>query len=39
VRVLQRIEPDAKQIALMNRRYGAYRRLYPALRDVWRDAR
>ncbi len=38
VRVSQRIEPDAKHVALMNRRYDAYRKLYPALRDVWRDA-
>ena len=38
VRVSQRIEPDAKHVELMNRRYGAYRKLYPALRDVLRDA-
>lgn len=38
VRISQRIEPNAKHVALMNRRYGAYRKLYPALRDVWRDA-
>ena len=38
VRVSQRIEPDAQHVALMNPRYGAYRKLYPALRDIWRDA-
>jgi xylulokinase len=38
VRVSQRIEPDPRDVALMNRRYSAYRKLYPALRDVWRDA-
>jgi xylulokinase len=37
VRLLQRIEPDARDVALMNRRYDAYRKLYPALRDIWRD--
>ena len=38
VRAFQQIEPDPRDAALMNRRYGAYRKLYPALRDVWRDA-
>jgi xylulokinase len=38
VHVSQRIEPDAKRVALMNGRYDAYRKLYPALRDIWRDA-
>ena len=38
VRVSQRIEPDAQHVALMNRQYRAYRKLYPALRDIWRDA-
>jgi xylulokinase len=37
VRVSQRIEPDAHRVALMNRQYEAYRKLYPALRDIWRD--
>jgi xylulokinase len=37
VRISQRIEPEQRNLALMNRRYGAYRKLYPALRDVWRD--
>jgi sugar (pentulose or hexulose) kinase len=36
--VLQRIEPDTRNVALMNRQYDAYRKLYPALRDIWRDA-
>jgi xylulokinase len=34
VRVAARIEPDASAAALMNRRYSAYRALYPALRSV-----
>jgi xylulokinase len=38
VRVLQRIEPDTRNVALMNRQYDAYRKLYPALRDIRRDA-
>ncbi len=38
VRAFQQIEPDPRDAPLMNRRYGAYRKLYPALRDVWRDA-
>jgi len=37
VRVSQRIEPEPENVALMNRRYEAYRKLYPALRDIWRD--
>jgi xylulokinase len=37
VRVSQRIEPDPQHVALMNRRYDSYRKLYPALRDIWRD--
>ena len=38
VQVLKRIEPEPQRVALMNRQYGAYRKLYPALRDIWRDA-
>jgi xylulokinase len=38
VRVSQRIEPQAKNVALMNGQYGAYRKLYPALRNISRDA-
>jgi len=34
VRVAARVEPDAPTSALMNRRYSAYRALYPALRSV-----
>ena len=38
VHVSKRIEPEPQNVALMNRQYGAYRKLYPALRDIWRDA-
>src|SRR5579863_7212549 len=38
VRVSQRIEPDTQRVALMNRQYGVYRKLYPALRDILCDA-
>jgi xylulokinase len=34
VRVAARVEPDGSASALMNRRYSAYRALYPALRSV-----
>jgi xylulokinase len=34
VRVAARVEPDASASALLNRRYSAYRALYPALRSV-----
>jgi xylulokinase len=34
VRVAARVEPDGPASALMNRRYSAYRALYPALRSV-----
>ena len=34
VRVAARVEPDAPASALLNRRYSAYRALYPALRSV-----
>lgn len=37
VRVAQRVETDRERVALMNRQYGAYRKLYPALREVLRD--
>ena len=37
VRVAQRTEPNPRDVALMNRRYRAYRKMYPALREVWRD--
>jgi xylulokinase len=38
VHVSERIEPETQRVALMNRRYSAYRKLYPALRDIWCDA-
>jgi xylulokinase len=34
VRVAARVEPNAAASALMNKRYSAYRALYPALRSV-----
>ena len=37
VHISKRIEPEPQRAALMNRRYRAYRKLYPALRDIWRD--
>jgi xylulokinase len=37
VHIAQRIEPEPQRVALMDRRYGAYRKLYPALREIWRD--
>jgi xylulokinase len=37
VHISQRMEPEPQRVALMNRRYGAYRKLYPELREIWRD--
>jgi xylulokinase len=37
VHISKRIEPEPHRVALMNRQYGAYRKLYPALRGIWRD--
>jgi len=37
VRVSQQIEPLAQNLALMNRQYREYRKLYPALREIGRD--
>jgi xylulokinase len=34
VRVAKRVEPIAKSVELMNRRYEEYRKLYPALRAI-----
>jgi xylulokinase len=34
VRVAERVAPDASRTALMNKRYSAYRALYPALRSI-----
>jgi xylulokinase len=39
VRVSQPIEPNPQHVALMNRQYDAYRKLYPALRDIRGDGR
>jgi xylulokinase len=39
VRVATRVEPDAAASALMDRRYTAYRALYPALRSIADAAR
>jgi xylulokinase len=38
VRVSKRIEPSPENVALMNRQYVAYGKLYPALRDIWRSS-
>jgi sugar (pentulose or hexulose) kinase len=38
VHIAKRIEPESQKVALMNRRYDAYRKLYPALRDIGCDA-
>jgi xylulokinase len=37
VRIAKRVEPDKNRTALMNRQYGAFRKLYPALRDTMHD--
>jgi len=34
VRVAKRVQPIAKSVELMNRRYQEYRKLYPALRGI-----
>ncbi|MGH9941769.1 MAG: xylulokinase [Pyrinomonadaceae bacterium] len=36
VRVASRLEPDPAATQLMNRRYDAFRAVYPALRDIFR---
>jgi xylulokinase len=36
VRVAQLVKPDPRRVAIMNQRYGEYRRLYPALKDSFR---
>ena len=38
VRVAKRVEPDPDRVALMNSRYAAYRKLYPALREIFHGA-
>jgi xylulokinase len=35
VRVANRVQPNNHSIGVMNRQYGAYQKLYPALRDVY----
>lgn len=37
VRVAKRVEPEKQNVALMDRQYGAFRKLYPALRDIMHD--
>ena len=37
IRVAKRVDPNAKDQAVMQRQYQAYRRLYPALRSVMRS--
>jgi xylulokinase len=39
IRVAQRVEPDAKRLATMNRQYEEYRSLYPALKDSFHRAK
>jgi xylulokinase len=34
VRVAKRVQPDPKTVALMNRQYTEYRKLYPALKEI-----
>jgi sugar (pentulose or hexulose) kinase len=38
VRVATRVQPDSASSAVMNKQYAAYRRLYPALREVYAGA-
>jgi xylulokinase len=37
VRVAKSIEPDKTNAAVMNRQYGAYKKLYPALREIMHE--
>ena len=37
VRVSKRVEPDKKHVDVMNRLYGTYRKLYPALRGIMHE--
>jgi xylulokinase len=39
VRVAQRVEPDPRCVAILDRRYEEYRRLYPALRESFHHAK
>lgn len=38
VRIAQRVQPNPENVVHLNRRYGAYRRLYPALREIFHEA-
>jgi xylulokinase len=38
VKIVGRIEPDARNAALMERNYQTYRRIYPALREIFPTA-
>ncbi len=38
VRVATRVQPNSASSAVMNKQYAAYRRLYPALREVYAGA-
>lgn len=38
VRVSKVVEPDAKNVTVMQRQYQAYRRVYPAMKSVWVEA-
>jgi xylulokinase len=37
VKVAERVEPDQDRAAQMNRQYATYRKLYPALREIFRE--
>jgi xylulokinase len=37
IRVAKRVKPDKNRMALMDQQYGAFRKLYPALRDTMHD--
>jgi xylulokinase len=37
VRVVKRVKPDKNRMALMDRQYAAFRKLYPALHDTMHD--
>jgi xylulokinase len=39
VRVAQRVDPDPRGVAIINRRYDEYRSLYPALRESFHRAK
>jgi xylulokinase len=37
VKVAERVEPDQDRAAQMNRQYATYQKLYPALREIFRE--